>query len=87
MENRLILAQDGDEGYEALFLDGKKIEEGNPINEGTERMKFFLRLSQKHGFNLIDLENMSIKEVDSKTLENWQSFGYLPDNLNSIYFK
>jgi len=30
---------------------------------------------------------MSIKEVDSKTLENWQSFGYLPDNLNSIYFK
>jgi len=30
-----------DEGYEALYINNKLVDEGNPLNEGKERVLYF----------------------------------------------
>lgn len=41
--------------YEALYVDGVLTEEGSPINEGMERIKYFLNLAHEFDFDLRDI--------------------------------
>jgi len=82
--SRLLLAKDG---YEGLYIDGKLVAEGCPINEGTDRTVYFAGLANDYDLVMDDFVNMVEKEVDSPTLEGWQMFGSLPINLEVISFK
>lgn len=64
--------------FEALYVDGKKVLEQNEITTS----------------DLIDIgimnfnsENIVCKELDSKSIEGRNMFGYLPNNINAIGFK
>jgi len=45
-----------DDGYEALYINNKLIQEGNPLNEGRERVLYFNELCSQY-----DLSIKSIK--------------------------
>lgn len=44
------------EGNEALYVDKKLVEEGSPLNEGTERILYFIALAKKYEINIEDIE-------------------------------
>ena len=45
-----------DNGYEALYVDKELVEEGNPLNEGTERVLYFIHLAKKYEINIEDIK-------------------------------
>ena len=44
------------QGYEALYVDKELVEEGNPLNEGTERVLYFIDLAKKYEINIEDIK-------------------------------
>lgn len=55
--------------WEGLFVNGKLIDEGNPINEGHERVLYFLDLAKELRFNLNDLKVHRVSEAQREYLE------------------
>ena len=53
---------ENNEGYEALYIDDWIKDEGNPLNEGDERVLYFLRLCSQYG---VDIELIRFGYVDS----------------------
>lgn len=67
------------DGYEALYLDNELIEEGNPLNEGQERVLYFINTCDKYNFNIKDIKfgycdceefPISLLELDDIEWEN-----------------
>lgn len=52
------------DGYEALYIDGKLVKEGDPINEGFSRTKFFSNLSKEFNFNLENMQEYHLSDED-----------------------
>ena len=44
------------QGYEALYVDKELVEEGNPLNEGTVRVFYFIDLAKKYEINIEDIK-------------------------------
>lgn len=66
-------------GYEALYLDNELIEEGSPLNEGQERVLYFINICDKYNFNIKDIKfgycvceefPLSLLELDDINWEN-----------------
>jgi hypothetical protein len=45
-----------DNGYEGLYVDKELVEEGNPLNEGIERVRYFISLAKNYGINIEDIK-------------------------------
>ena len=44
------------QGCEALYVDKELVEEGNPLNEGIERVRYFISLAKNYGINIEDIK-------------------------------
>lgn len=66
--NKAVLLFSND-GYEALYINDRIVEEGDPINEGFSRTKYFLELSKKYNFNLNEMIESHLSDEDSKEIE------------------
>ena len=45
-----------DNGYEGLYFDNKLEDTGSPINEGIERVRYFISLAKNYGINIEDIK-------------------------------
>ena len=45
-----------DNGYESLYFDNKLEDTGSPINEGIERVRYFISLAKNYGINIEDIK-------------------------------
>lgn len=63
----LILTNDG---YEALYVNNKLVEEGSPINQGFSRTKYFSKLAKNYGFNVEELEEKQMSNEDDEEISN-----------------
>lgn len=64
--------------YEALYVNGKLFNEGNPLNEGNERVLYFINIANSYGIN--------INEIKFGYVDLVVSFGYgeYPNDLGDI---
>lgn len=67
--------------YEALYVNGKLYDEGNPLNEGNERVLYFYNIAKSFGlsvneikFGYVDLEECSVYGEFSNDLGEIISF-------------
>ena len=44
------------DGYEGLYINDLYMEEGNPLNEGSERVLYFLEKCKQYDVNIEDIE-------------------------------
>ena len=44
------------QGCEALYVDKELVEEGSPLNEGTERVLYFIDLAKKYKVSVKDIK-------------------------------
>ena len=81
MSKKLVLLQlvllYEDEGYEALYFNDIKVDEGNPLQEGTERFVYLLNICDKYGVNYRDLHFYSIAS-------DYLSYGELPERFSEV---
>lgn len=66
--NQAVLLSSND-GYEALYVNNKIVEEGDPINEGFSRTKYFLELSKKYNFDLNEMIESHLSDEDSEEID------------------
>lgn len=59
-----IIVLSFDNGYEGLYVDDELTSEGNPINEGTERILYFIHLAKKYEFKIEDIKFGYISDKD-----------------------
>lgn len=45
-----------DNGYEGLYIDNKLDDVGSPINEGIERVRYFILLAKDYKINIEDIK-------------------------------
>lgn len=60
--------------YEALYINDLIIEEGSPINEGSERVLYFLMLSDKYGFDIKEVEFYYLTNDDEEFREKFSEY-------------
>ena len=76
---KAILIQADD--WEGLFIDGVLIEQGHTLNQGYSRVKHFINLAKTHNFDVEELEEVWVQEVDEDYL---YAHGGFPKNLNEL---
>ena len=54
MKQLIVISTDN--GYEGLYIDNNLEDVGNPINEGTERVLYFIHLAKKYEINIEDIK-------------------------------
>ena len=54
MKELIVISTDSD--YEGLYIGNTLEEVGNPINEGTERVLYFIHLAKKYEINIEDIK-------------------------------
>ena len=47
-------------GYEAIYIDGFLQNEGNPLNEGIERVLWFIHIADAYGVDIKDIKFYSV---------------------------
>ena len=47
-------------GYEAIYIDGFLQNEGNPLNEGVERVLWFIHIADAYGVDIKDIKFYSV---------------------------
>lgn len=55
MKTKIQVLQNED-GYEALYVNDLYVEEGNPLQEGSERVLYFLNICKQYGVMIEDIE-------------------------------
>ena len=76
--NEAILLKGDD--YEGLFVNGKLVQEGETLNEGHERIFYFLELAESHEFNLKDMKLGEVSEAYNEKMKEKGGFDfYLSD--------
>ena len=53
---REMICLQTDNGYEGLYIDNKLDDVGNPINEGIERVRYFIDLAKNYKINIEDIK-------------------------------
>ena len=54
MKELIVISTDN--GYEGLYIGNVLEDVGNPINEGTERVLYFIHLAKKYEINIEDIK-------------------------------
>lgn len=75
-----VLVLCASDGYEALYIDGKLIDESSPLGEG-ETFMYLLRKSEEYGFRSTDVESKYLTEEDNEMLMDTGNF---PDDINEL---
>jgi hypothetical protein len=76
--NKAILVKADD--WEGLFINGKLTKEGHTLNEGTSRIKYFLKLAKEHNFDLEEMKEVYVNDED----EEWLNDYGFPDDLSTL---
>lgn len=65
--NKAIVLQFDD--WECLYINEKLVDEGHTLNQGMERVIYFVELAQKHDFYLPEIKFVCANEQDEKEAE------------------
>ena len=69
-------------GYEAIYIDGFLQNEGNPLNEGVERVLWFIHIADAYG---VDIKDIKFYTVNLKECTTYAEFpNQLIEILNDI---
>ena len=79
---KIITTQDG--LWEAIYIDGKLIEEGHILGEGNSRF-FLLEKAEEFKFKRSDVKVYETNDEDEKTLQIYGDFPLLLCNLKGTY--
>ena len=77
MKRNIQVVQD-DNGYEAIYIDGLLQNEGNPLNEGVERVLWFIHIADAYGVDIKDIKFYTVN------LEACTKYGEFPNELIEI---
>ena len=66
------------EEWEGLFINGKLVEEKEVLNEGNDRVKYFLELAKKYEFNLEEMNEYWVNDKGDTFLND---YGCFPEKL------
>jgi len=55
MKNKLYVVMNDCDGFEALYYKDLLIDEGDSLNEGTERLIYFINLANQYGLTVGDI--------------------------------
>ena len=64
--------------YEALYVNGKIYNEGNPLNEGNERVLYFINIANSYGININEIKFGYINLVEHT------EYGEFPNDLDEL---
>lgn len=78
MDVLILKTQSGD--WEALYIEGKLIDEGHTLGEGDSRL-FMLKQAELHGFKSSDVR---VKELCDEDEEEVSCSGNLPNTLSEL---
>ena len=68
--------------WEGLFVNRKCVFQNHSLNQGQERLEYFLEVSLKYNFML---EDVKFKRCTDEYYESYLSdYGSFPDNLSEI---
>ncbi len=77
--NKAVLVKGED--WEGLYVNDELKDEGHTLNEGKERITYFLQLSEQYNFDLKDMKIVTLNEYDNiEVLET----GNLPSNITEL---
>ena len=62
--------------YEALYINGFLKAEGNPLNEGTERLIYFIKIAESYG--------VDVKDIKFFYSEYLNEYGEFPNRIEEI---
>lgn len=65
-------------GYEAIYIDGFLQNEGNPLNEGVERVLWFIHIADAYGVDIKDIKFYTVN------LEEYTDYAEFPNKLIEI---
>lgn len=69
--------------WEGLYLDGVLIDEGHTLEEGEERVVYFVKLSDEYEF---DLHNLRVKWLSDEDDEFCKEEGCFPKTLSEFKY-
>jgi hypothetical protein len=78
---KAIVVFSSEDAWEGLYVNGILVEENHTLNEGVERVKYFVELAKKYNFDLGELDFIAINENQEEWLSNYGSF---PIELNEL---
>lgn len=64
--------------YEALYVNGKLYDEGNPLEEGNERVLYFINIANVYGIDIKDIKFGYINLMEHT------EYGEFPNDLGNI---
>ena len=76
--NRNIQVVGDVNGYEAIYINGLLRNEGNPLNEGIERVLWFIHIADAYGVDIKDIKFYSVN------LEECTAYAEFPNKLIEI---
>lgn len=77
MKTRIQVLYNGE--YEALYINDLIIEEGSPLNKGSERVLYFLRLGDEYGFDIREVKFYYLTNDEEEFRERFSQY-----NCNDI---
>ena len=77
MKRNIQVVKD-DNGYEAIYIDGLLQNEGNPLNEGIERVLWFIHIAEAYCVDIKDIKFYSVNLADCTR------YGEFPNELIEI---
>lgn len=72
------------DGYEAIYIDGKLIDEGETLGEGDSRL-YLLKMSENYGFDSSDVEEKYLTDIDDIFVNDKGSFPFDLSSLKDKY--
>lgn len=79
-----VLILKSEDGYEALYIDGKLIDEGEELGEGESQL-YMLKQSEKYGFKYADVKTKYLTKKDDEYTSEVGSFPSIIEELNGKY--
>ena len=64
--------------YEALYINGKLFNEGNPLEEGNERVLYFYSIASNYGLNINEIKFGYVNLFDIN------EYGEFPNDLGEL---
>ena len=74
MKTKIQVLQNED-GYEALYVNDLYVEEGDPLQEGAERVLYFLNICKLFGANIEDIEFYCVLSTDWEFKNRFSEYG------------
>lgn len=82
MKNKKVLVLNSThDSYEGLYVDGKCVDQYEHLEQGEERLTYFIGMSDKYNFDLRDVEFKWLTDEDENKL---CEIGFLPSDINKL---